>query len=265
MCREGKRLQRTRNPIRSSMGWSTPEKIVVRGMDLPSDLLGHVNFGDMAFLEVMGRLPSSEESQVFNAILVTLVEHGITPSALAARLTYLGAPESVQGAVAAGILGVGSVFVGTVEGASAMLSEYITDTTAPGDLPEFAESIVSSFRGRGEAIPGIGHALHKPVDPRVGRLFEIAEENGFRGLHVELMELVCAAAGRHYGRDLPLNATGAIGALLNEMGFPSVVARGLGAMARAVGVVGHIWEESQQPIAREIWFRAEDEVSEGYE
>ncbi|QIX53879.1 citryl-CoA lyase [Rhodococcus sp. DMU1] len=253
-------MARPRKPISSEMGWSTADKIVVRGRDLPSELLGHVSFGDMAYLEVMGRLPDERESQVFNALLVTLVEHGMTPSAMAARLTYLGAPESLQGAVAAGILGVGSVFIGTAEGSASMLSEAISPLTELDEIPAVAEKIVTDARAAGSAIPGIGHPVHKPVDPRAPRLFEIAEENGLRGLYVALMEAVSAEAGRQYNRVLPVNATGAVGALLCELGFDIRVARGLGAMARAVGLVGHIAEELDNPIARELWFRAEDEV-----
>lgn len=254
-------MQRQRNPITSQMGWSAPDRITVRGKDLPSELLGRVNFGDMAYLEVMGRLPDERESTVFNALLVTLVEHGVTPSALAARLTYLGAPESVQGAVAAGILGVGSVFVGTVEGSAMMLRDGIGDGTH-GDLETVAAEIVAEYRASRRPIPGIGHPVHKPHDPRVPRLFEIAEANGLRASHVRLMELIAADAQARFGKTLPVNATGAIGALLGELGFPTVVARGLGAMARAVGIVGHVWEEINQPIAREIWYRAEDEVAQ---
>ena len=253
-------MARPRNPISSQMGWSTADKIVVRGYDLPSELLGHVGFGDMAYLEVMGRLPTAQESAVFNSLLVTLVEHGMTPSAIAARLTYLGAPESLQSAVAAGILGVGSVFVGTTEGAARFLSEAVTEETQLDDVPAVAEKIVSQARSERRSIAGIGHPVHKPIDPRVPRLFEIAAENGFRGIYVALMEAVAEEASRQFDRVLPINATGAIGALLCELGFDTRVARGLGAMARAVGLVGHIAEEMDHPMARELWFRVEDEI-----
>ncbi|TWP34940.1 citryl-CoA lyase [Leekyejoonella antrihumi] len=255
-------MARPRNPITSQMGWSTKDRIVVRGHDLPSELLGHVGFGDMAYLEVMGRLPDEHESVVFNSLLVTLVEHGMTPSAIAARLTYLGAPESLQSAVAAGILGVGSVFVGTTEGAANFLSVAITPDTNSADVPALAKSIVTEARESKKPIAGIGHPVHKPVDPRVPRLFEIAEAHGFRGLYVALLEAVAEEASAQYDRVLPINATGAIGALLCELGFDTRVARGLGTMARAVGLVGHLAEEMDNPMARELWFRVEDEVVE---
>lgn len=253
-------MARPRNPISSHMGWSTTDRIVVRGHDLPGELLGHVGFGDMAYLEVMGRLPNDQESTVFNSLLVTLVEHGMTPSAIAARLTYLGAPESLQSAVAAGILGVGTVFVGTTEGAAEFLTAAVTPETSLDDVPALAKQIVSDARASKRPIAGIGHPVHKPVDPRVPRLFEIAGENGFRGIYVALLEAVAEEASRQYDRVLPINATGAIGALLCELGFDTRVARGLGTMARAVGLVGHIAEEMDNPMARELWFRVEDEV-----
>lgn len=255
-------MSRSGKPLRSSMGWSTTDTITVRGRDLPSELLGHVNLGDMAFLEVMGRLPTEGESAVFNAVAVTLVEHGMTPSAIVARLTYLGAPESIQGAVAAGILGVGSVFVGTAEGSARMLGPSVSAETDPAEIEGIAERLVSEFRESRASIPGIGHPVHKPVDPRVPRLFDLAGQHGFRGNYCALMEAVSAEATRQYDRVLPVNATGAVGALLCELKFDIRVARGIGAMARAVGLVGHIAEEMDTPMASEIWARVEHEVLE---
>src|SRR2546428_5780709 len=148
-----------RRPLRSEIAYSTADRIVVRGHDLV-DLIGEVSLGDFAFLELKGRLPSRAESTVFNAIAVTLVEHGLTPSAIAARLTYLGAPESVQGAVAAGLLGLGGRYGGTVEEAARMLQEGLAGTE-PGARPrEIARAIVTRHRERHQLIPGLGHPPH---------------------------------------------------------------------------------------------------------
>lgn len=251
----------TPRPIRSDIAWSSADRIVVRGHDLPGEVLGHMDLADFSFLQLTGRRASPGEARVYNAVLITLVEHGLTPSALAARLTYAGAPESLQAAVAAGLCGLGSVFVGTTEGSASMLAEALRDRP-DADLAEVAVGIVAGFAERGELVPGLGHPLHKPVDPRTPRLFEIAEENGLSGRYVELMKLVGAEAERSSGRVLPVNATGAIGALCCELGLPVRAVRGLGVMARAIGLVGHLLEESERPIAVELWRRADDEASE---
>ncbi|HVD46249.1 MAG TPA: citryl-CoA lyase, partial [Candidatus Limnocylindria bacterium] len=161
--------------LKSDMGSSTADRITVRGHDLVKDLIGKVSLGDMAFLELKGRLPTSKESTMFNAIAVTLVEHGMTPSAIAARMTYLGAPESVQGAVAAGLLGIGDRFGGSVEEAARILQEALggSDRDA-ADLDELARRIVATHKERKRPIAGLGHPVHKPVDPRAERLFAIA-------------------------------------------------------------------------------------------
>ena len=253
--------------LHSDIAWSTPEAIGVHGYDLCNDLMGEINFGDMAFLEVAARLPNANESRLFNAILITLVEHGIVPSTLAARLTYAGAPEAMQGAVAAGLLGLGSVFVGSTEGAARMLSDALPLGPNAGAAPSasslraMAQVIVQDYRVQKKIVPGLGHPIHKPVDPRTLRLFEIAKQTGFHGHYVELMQNVAEAAGAALAKDLPINATGAIGALCCEMGLEWKVSRGLGVMARAVGLVGHILEESKQPMAMEVWHRSEQEAT----
>jgi citrate synthase len=234
-----------RKPIRSELGWSTPDRIVVRGMDLPGEILGKLNLGDMAFLELTGRVPNKNESTLFNAMAVTLVEHGITPSALAARLTYLGAPEAMQAAVAAGLCGLGSVFVGSTEGVAKLLTEVFSTGT-----PD-----VKAILAERKRIPGLGHPIHKPIDPRTVRLFEIARETGFFGKYCRLMEELALL------KKLTLNATGAIGALACELGLDWRAVRGIGVMARAVGLVGHLLEESRQPMAEEVWYRIEEEAS----
>jgi citrate synthase len=233
-----------RKPLKSDLAWSTVDRIVVRGKDLPGEILGHLNLGDMAFLELTGRVPNAGESKLFNAMVVTLVEHGVTPSALVARLTYLGAPEALQAAVAGGLLGLGSVFVGSMEGVARLLSEAIA--TGKDARAVLAEN---------KRMPGLGHPIHKPIDPRSVRLFEIARETGHYGKYCRLMEEIAAARG------ITLNATGAIGALACELGLDWRVVKGLGVMARAVGLVGHILEETREPMAQEIWERVDEEAS----
>ena len=250
-----------RKKLRSEMGWSTPDRIVVRGLDL-ADLIGNVSLGDFAFLELKGRLPSAEESKVFNAITITLVEHGMTPSTIAARLTHLGAPEALQGAVAAGLLGMGDRFGGPAEEVARMLQESLRDVGEDADLLTLAEGIVARQREAKRAVPGLGHPIHKPIDPRTPRLFEVAEANGFSGRFVELIQVVAEEATRSFGRELTVNATGAIGAIASELGFPWQICRGLAVMARAIGLVAHLQEEQSDPLATEIWARVEEETSE---
>ena len=148
--------------IRTDIAWSAPDSITAFGKDLPSEILGHVSFGDMAFLEITRRIPDANESRMFNAMLVTLVEHGLTPSTIAARLTYLGAPEAMQAAVAAGLSGLGSVFVGSTEGAAQMLYDAMPQADANADLPALAEAIVRKFKDTRRILPGIGHPFHVP-------------------------------------------------------------------------------------------------------
>ncbi|MDQ6876214.1 MAG: citryl-CoA lyase [Candidatus Dormibacteraeota bacterium] len=243
------------------MGKSSTDRIVVRGHDLVEDLIGKVSLGDMAFLELKGRLPTSKESTMFNALAVTLVEHGMTPSAIAARLTYYGAPESVQGAVAAGLLGIGDRFGGSIEEAARTLQEALADSGADADLNALAQQVVARHRERKRPIAGLGHPIHKPVDPRTTKLFALATADGFSGRFVQLMQLISVEAGRSSGRELPVNATGAIGAIACELEIPWKVSRGLAVMARAIGLVGHIQEELNEPLAAEIWRRVDEESS----
>lgn len=252
-------MTRKHKPLRSDIAWSSPDAITVKGFDLPNELMGKVNLGDMAFLELMDRLPTESESVLFNAMLVSLVEHGITPSSLATRLTVAGAPEALQGAVAAGLLGLGSVFVGSIEDAARLLQAEVG--AVDDDLRSVAARVVSDYRASGRILPGLGHPVHKPVDPRSLRLFELAARHGLSGRYVELMRLLSDEAERAYGRSLPVNATGAIGAIASEMGIPWQVARGLGIMARAIGLVGHVVEELRNPMALEVWQRTEEEAT----
>src|SRR5205807_8043139 len=146
--------------------------------------VGRVALGDFAFLELMARLPTPQESVMFTALVVTLVERGLTPSTIAARMTYFGAPEALQAAVAAGLLGMGDRFGGSIEQAARILQE----APAGDDHQATARRIVQDYLARKEIIPGLGHPIHKPAEPRTTKLFALAAETGFAGRHVKLMQ-----------------------------------------------------------------------------
>ncbi|HTF48285.1 MAG TPA: citryl-CoA lyase [Pseudonocardia sp.] len=243
--------------IRSEISWSTASKITVFGHDLVHDLVGNVNLGDMGFLELTGRRPDPAESAMFNALTVSLVEHGMTPSAIATRLTHYGSPESLQGAVAAGLLGLGSTFVGSIEGAA----RYIQEASPEGSPDVEAAKIVDRHVSAHTPIPGIGHPIHKPVDPRAERLFTLLHENGLEGPQTALIREVARQAGVALGKELPVNVTGAIGAIASLLGIDWRAARGIGVMARAVGLVGHVLEEIRSPTAPTVWREVEEAVT----
>ena len=197
---------------------------------------------------------------MFNTISVALVEHGMTPSAIAARLTLAGAPEAMQAAVAAGLNGLGSVFVGSMETAAKILQTNLPDPASEVDIDALARKIVTEMRADKRNIPGIGHHMHKPIDPRTTRLFELAQENGFNGPYVKLMTAIADEASRQSGKSLPVNATGAIAAIASELGIPWNIVRGIGVFARAIGLVGHVLEEIRNPMARDIKAMVEEEA-----
>lgn len=249
-----------RDPMRTSLGRSTATEIEIRGRDLATELMGVVPFADMAFLLVRGRLPSEGESRLFNAVLVSLADHGLTPSALAARLTYTGAPEALQGAVAAGLLGAGSVFLGPVEDTARFLQE-IAKGLGRNASEETSRAAVSAAVNRtvasGRRVPGLGHPIHREVDPRTPRLYEIAMEEGLLGPHLRLLEEVAAAFGEATGKALPVNGAGAAGAVLADLGFPPEVTRGFALLARVAGLVAHLAEEAEAPLGMDLWREVE--------
>jgi citrate synthase len=234
---------------------STPDDIVVRGKSLCHELLGQLSFTEMMCFQVLGSVPAPAQVAVVDACLLALMEHGLTPSVLAARLVYSSAPEALQAAVSAGLLGVGSRFVGTVEGCAALL-----DRIVGGEEPA---RIVEEHREGKRSIPGFGHPLHKPDDPRTPRLFALARGRGVAGPHLAAIEALSAAVDRAIGKHLTINATGAVAACLRDVGVPAEIMRGFALVARCAGLVGHIHEEQQRPAMTTIWEAAEEAVPYG--
>jgi citrate synthase len=237
--------------FRTGIGTSDADSITLMGRDLASDLMGSVTLTELTFLMVQGRMPSPEETRLFDAVLVSLADHGLTPTVLAARLTYTGAPESIQGAVAAGLLGAGSVFLGVVEDTARFLDEIGDDV----------EAGVTAALAAGRRIPGLGHPVHKVQDPRTPRIYAIAEETGQLGPHLRRLRKLAEAHAKQTGRELPINGAGVAGAALADLGFPAALLRGMALLARTAGLVGHLGEEMERPIGpslyREIDERAE--------
>lgn len=248
-------------PFVSSMGSSTEDHIDVQGHDLAVELMGKVDFGAMFFLLLARRLPSEAEAVLFNAVLVALADHGMTPSVLAARLTYTGAPEAVQGAVAAGILGAGSTFLGVFEDAGRFLLD-LNPAPDAGDskLDVIARTTAEHYRQHGLRLPGFGHPVHKTGDPRTKALHRIAYEHNLSGVHFRLALQLEKYAKSSSGVPLPLNAGGACGAILTDLGIPITSLRGVAAVSRAAGIVGHLAEEARDPIGTALWHLAEERV-----
>lgn len=229
--------------IQTKVGKSTPDKIYVHGYDLTEDLIGQITLADMAFLGAKHRKPTDSESKMLNAILVAICEHGFTPSSISTRLTYLGAPEAVQAAIAAGLLGAGTVYLGAMEYVAEMLQKAFAKYGEEKDIQELASMVIKERKEDGLQLPGFGHPVHKPVDPRTVKLFEIAKELGFYGKNSQLLLEIHRQFCESKGKNVTLNAVGAIGAIMADMDFDYRVVKSFAVASRAVGLVAHIVEE----------------------
>jgi citrate synthase len=242
----------------TSLGTSTADEIRLLGQNLTEDLMGKVGFGELAFWLVALRRPTPSETRVFEAVLVALADHGFTPTAIAARLTYLSAPDSLQGALAAGLLGGGSRFLGVTEDCGRYLHEVLEgqDDALPTDdagWDALALRAVTATRAAGRYVPGLGHPNHKEGDPRTHVLLRIAEEEGLRGPHLRLFEAIGRVHEQVLGRRLPLNGAGVCGAALADLGLPVELLRGFALLARAAGLLGQIAEERRRPIGMQAY------------
>ena len=245
----------------TSLGISDPDTITLLGQNLAEDLMGKVGFGELALWLVTLRRPTPGQVRVFEAVLVALADHGFTPTAIAARLTYLSAPDSVQGALAAGLLGGGSRFLGVTEDAGRFLSDVLARAgEVPADDAGFdalALSAVQEARAAKRFVPGLGHPIHKVTDPRTPVLIKIAEEEGLHGPHLRLFEAIGRVHPQVLGRTLPLNGAGTCGAALADLGLPADLLRGFALLARTAGLLGHLAEEKRRPLGMDVYLTVE--------
>jgi citrate synthase len=241
----------------TSLGASDRTSITLLGHDLAQELIGEVTFGELAFWLLTLQRPTTQQRRMFEAVLVALADHGFTPTAIAARLTYLSAPDAVQGALAAGLLGGGSRYLGVTEDTGRFLAETLRSAAAtPSDDAGWnllAEQAVSARAATGQPVPGLGHPVHKEGDPRTPRIIEIAQAEGVYGPHLALFEAIGRVHAGILAKQLPLNGAGVCGAALADLGLPPELLRGVALLARCAGLLGHIAEEIRRPVADSIY------------
>ena len=241
MCRMADR------PV-SRIAQAYPDRVEVRGRDLAGDLMGRLTFTEYFHLLLTGEEPTEEQRYFLDLLLVSIAEHGMMPSNVAARMTLAADPESLQGAVAAGILGAGPVVLGTSEECARLLAEAETAGWS-------AEEVAQEYRESGRKVPGFGHPIHKPVDPRAERILELAHEHGVDGAHVAF-----ARSLRDEVHPLPMNVSMPIAAVMLDLGFPVSAVKAVPILARTAGLLAHLAEEREQPLGFLLGHAAEEAV-----
>jgi citrate synthase len=249
----------------TSLGTSDADSITLLGQDLATDLMGKVGFGELAMWLVTQQRPTPQQVRVFEAVLVALADHGFTPTAIAARLTYLSAPESVQGALAAGLLGGGSRFLGVTEDTGRFLADALAQAgpSRPADdagWDAIALAAVQRTHDAGRLVPGLGHPVHKVTDPRTPALQRIAREEDLYGPHLRLFEAVGRVHPQVLGRTLPLNGAGTCGAALADVGLPAELLRGFALLARCAGLLGQLAEERNRPVGMDVYLTVDRNI-----
>lgn len=237
----------------TSISTATPDTITVRGHDLTGELMGKIGFTEYFFLLTTGKMPTEDQAFFLDLLLVSIAEHGLVPTNQVARMTYAADTDFLQGAVAAGLLGCGKVILGTTE----IAGTFLRETQARIDAGETVDAIVADMRDTGKRIPGFGHPIHKPVDPRAQRILTLATERGAAGTYVRLARDIEDAVGRLWPKPLPMNVSFAIPAVLLDLGFPASVLKAIPILARTASLLAHLAEESHTPIGFTLAHHAE--------
>lgn len=238
-----------KGPAATAICESTTHAINVRGKDLANELIGEIGFSRYFFFLVTGTLPNENQAALLDAVLVAIAEHGLVPSNQAARMTLAAAPDSMQGAVAAGILGCGSVVFGSTE----ICGRFMLDVSAHAEkeglsVSQALRAALSELRAQRKTVPGLGHPQHRDGDPRALRLLELARSRGVAGRYVAMLEEMAALTPEIFGRNLPINVSGAIPAVMLDVGFPVGALKGIPILARTASLIAHLHEEASRPI-----------------
>jgi citrate synthase len=237
----------------SRIAQAYPDRVEVRGLDLTGDVMGRLSFTEYFHLLLTGEEPSEEQRFFLDLLLVSIAEHGMMPTNVAARMTLAADPDALQGAVAAGILGAGSVVLGTSAECAQLLADGVRDARDARDL-------VREIRDTGSRIPGFGHPVHRPVDPRAERILELADERGVSGRYIAYARAVRDAVTEEWGKPLPMNVALPIAAVMLDLGYPASSVKAVPILARTAGLLAHLVEEQETPIGFLLAGEAEQAV-----
>lgn len=244
----------------SHIGQAYPDRIEVRGHDLTAELMGRLSFTEYFHLLLTGVEPTEEQRFFLDLLLVAIAEHGMMPTNIAARMTLAADPGSLQGAVAAGILGCGPVILGASEACARLLGEAQAKVVSGATPEAAAEEVTRALHAAGEKLPGFGHPVHRPLDPRAERILELADARGVSGSHVALARACREAAAMTWGRPLTMNVSMPIAAVMLDLGFPASTVKAVPILARTAGLLAHLAEEQQQPLGFLMAARAEEAI-----
>jgi citrate synthase len=237
--------------MKTRISQAYPDRVEVRGRDLAGDIMGRLTFTEYFHLLLTGEEPTEQQRFFLDLLLVSIAEHGLMPTNVAARMTLAADPDSLQGAVAAGILGCGPVILGTSEECARLLE---------ANLRREPLEIAQEIHDAGGKIPGFGHPVHTPVDPRAERIFELADEHGVSGAHSELARGLRDAVSEVWGRPLTMNISMPIASVLLDLGYPVSAVKAIPILARTASLLAHLAEEQDDPIGLELAAKAEEAV-----
>jgi len=236
------------------------DRVEVRGRDLCGDLMGRLSFTDYFHLLLTGREPTDDQRFFLDLLLVAIAEHGMMPTNVAARMTLAADPGSLQGAVAAGILGCGPVILGTSESCARLLEDAQEQVNAGAAPAVVAAEIARAVHASGGKVPGFGHPVHRPLDPRAERILELSDDRGVSGPHVLLARSLRDGVAEVWGKPLTMNVSMPIAAVMLDLGFPSAAVKAVPILARTAGLLAHLAEEQERPLGFLMAARAEEAI-----
>jgi citrate synthase len=244
----------------SRISQAHPDRVEVRGRDLTGEVMGRLGFTEYFHLLVTGEEPTEDQRYFLDLLLVAIAEHGMMPTNVAARMTLAADPDSLQGAVAAGILGCGPVILGTSEECALLLERAHVRVEAGEDGAAVVGQLALELYEGGVRAPGFGHPVHRPLDPRAERILELADERGVSAGHVLLARAFREAVAEVWGKPLTMNVSMPIAAVLLDLGFPPAMVKSVPILARTASLLAHLAEERDEPIGFLLAGHAEEAV-----